>query len=94
MCSGKVLEGVQLQRNAALGEAGCAEIAPRLCRDCAKTALRSPLPHRDHHICAEIGLGSCLIFITVFHNSDPYKMRQLSKMADRLTEAIKFYTTA
>ena len=27
MCCGKVLEGVQLWRNAALGEAGCTEIA-------------------------------------------------------------------
>ena len=75
MCCGKVLEGVQLWRNAALGEAGhaeivprlrqdCAEIALRLHQDCAKIAPRSPLPHRDRHFCAEIGLGSCLIFIT------------------------------
>ena len=36
MCCGKVLEGVQLWRNADLGEAGRTEIAPRL-----------PLPRRD-----------------------------------------------
>ena len=35
------------------GEAGHAEIA-----------LRSSLPCRDWPFCAEIGLGSCLIFIT------------------------------
>ena len=48
VCCDKVLEGVQLQR-----EAGHAEIAPRL-----------SLPCQDHPFGAEIGLGSCLIFIT------------------------------
>ena len=45
---GKVLEGVQLQK-----EAGHAEIA-----------LRSSLPCQDHPFDNEIGLGSYLIFIT------------------------------
>ena len=39
--------------NAALDEAGHTEIV-----------LRLPLLHRDCHFCAEIGLGSSLIFIT------------------------------
>ena len=39
--------------SAALEEAGHAEIA-----------LRSSLPCRDHPFGSEIGLGSCLIFIT------------------------------
>ena len=39
VCCGKVLEGVQLQRNAALDEAGHAEIALRL----PLTMPRSPL---------------------------------------------------
>ena len=50
------MEGVQLWRNTALSEVGCAEIALRLRRDCLYRA--------EIDFCAEIGLGSCLIFIT------------------------------
>ena len=36
------MEGVQLQRNTALDEAGCAETALRLRQDCAEIAFTAP----------------------------------------------------
>ena len=38
---------------------------PRLCWDCTEIAPRLPLLHWDW-LCAEIGLGSCLVFITMW----------------------------